>query len=324
MNILPQLFFFLLLFMALGGLLVQQTSSLVVMNRALHATASAHRDLRNKVIGQRFRNIKSPSSATTSPAKTRLAGRKSSLRDLSFHSERAELDIACLIYSSAPQQHPLYEVACRFLCLLYPKILDPLSARSLLDAMIAKGQSGKVSSLLDLFPDDPELQKLYYNLLQGAPPSLPGRPQLALALKCSAKSGEKAIHFCFAPDFLLQAIFGAQVSQKILDAEQFQENGTTRYQPLSKANLEKLLNNDPVACQALSSLGEYLDFRMNNPTQGAFQAVDLSTGIFAQKILLGDFSEGEEDTESGALAESGGNTDGAVVLFDNRLDDGKP
>jgi len=95
-----------------------------------------------------------------------------------------------------------------------------------------------IESLTDLFPQEPLLQKPFYEMLQGCK-KLSSCPPLS-ELLCLCPQETKVIQIPYASLPILEAILGTQISQKIASLEQEKWEQDHRTHSVTKAELQRL------------------------------------------------------------------------------------
>jgi hypothetical protein len=275
MNILPFVFAFILLFASLTlGFLRQHTHS-ALSETCLDGFNSAHRDLLNKASLMRYKKIKSAPKETPSPkrsfsgqGKKKTAGEAYSKRVFDPPLETSKLNLSSFFERRNDlAQHSLYEIAAGLLRHLYGETLFKKCKREgveyeLLEALYnACQKKEKFETLLDLYPDSPELKELFYKMLKGTNYYALDKQQGIPPLGDFVTLGKGAsIYFTFASKPLVKALFGEKTALKILSEERKKGEAVGKKSSLTQEELSTLLSSDPAGSALMLELGQQLNF----------------------------------------------------------------
>jgi hypothetical protein len=299
MNILPLICGLLIIFACLASTFLQDHKSLAIAEWSLTAAERTEREVRNKIEERHFRR------ATTQPSKTPKTHAEPSQRAKhpAFFSRRAitppiaysKLNlISLLLHQGDPHDSPIYPIAQRLFKLLYgstaiiPNHQQFGWEKRLLDAMIAKGKSlDKIDHLADLFPEDPELAAIYYQMLKGTNQydlnKRKGIPPLEDFIAIHEEKKENSIYFAFASYTLLEALFSNEVAQEIEKIEKQDWAKTGTYHLLGKDDLQAVLLKHPMPQGDLSLIESYLNFSKSIPTKKDIAGKDKQSGMIIKR-----------------------------------------
>jgi len=257
------------------------------------------RNLRNDMERRTFKNA--PKKETNAPKAAKKSEKKSGTANKSrrFKSPPSELGKLCIgtlfDKSTSPSKDILYKTTANLIKNLYDNAPFYQEAKisnlehSLLDAIIKKGSSlNKLESLADLYPDNPHLAQIYYKMLKGTTifnvEKQTGYPALGDYLTLGDQESKIAVHFCFAPTPLLQALFGDKLAEAILAEEQLLKEKKHKISYLNKSELESLISKNHPQID-LAALDGLLDF-VNKPLPLSYlRKTDKSTQVILKRNL---------------------------------------
>lgn len=299
MNILPLIIGFIIVFSCLSISFFKEFRSIKIAERSIEAAFRIETQLHNRLA---LRSYASKARVNRSKSK---GGKKTkpvyySMRAISPPLEESKLNISSLFEDTVidVHHHPLYPIAAELIRTLYEGsallIEKPQEGweKAVLDAMIAKGKkSSQRAHLADLFPDDEALRESYYKMLKGTNqfqlgPTKKGIAPLGNFLSIGSEKKEDAIQFCFASAPLLQATFGAKISDKILTKEKEQWQVAGKRYLSSKEDLQELLLQDAALANPFAQLEPFLSFRKQIPRKTQIAGSDQSTGLVLTREIL--------------------------------------
>ena len=253
---------------------------------------SAERKARNALACKQYRKIK-PGSApkttteTTTPQKNMKSvyDNRRTRRPL---PEVAKLNLAPLLSKNHSTSYALlYETAAQLLRLLYKDKLFPQKSVEyhLLDEFIASAQGkSKESALTAFFPQNPGLQEIYYKMLKG---TINSYPPLADYFILNREKKTTAVHFKFASQPLLLALFGEEITETILNDEKkkWEEDPNYRKCAVTRSELEALVLQRTAARINLSAINEFTAYGGHFVLSPIVCGTDTNTGITIRKKI---------------------------------------
>lgn len=295
MNVLPLVFSFLIIFSCLCYTFLKEVKSFQLIELTLEGYNHTEKAIRNALIKRSYDKIKEDMPPGT--PKSEQAPKKSytcvSRREYVPPLETSKFYLKALSKAGVElSQHPLYEPLAELLRLLYKKTLFDKYPKSnkieyrLVDALIKKMQKFPSAAQLSyLYPDDPELQKIFYKMLKGTNryTDEAGIPPLSHFL--SLENGDKAAHLGYASLPVLKALFGMQIASEILRIEEENRNSSQKQYALSKEELESLCLKDPIRSSLLTALQPYINYSKQVAKKKSLAKRDQRTGIGIEKEL---------------------------------------
>lgn len=181
----------------------------------------------------------------------------------------AKFNLAPLLESQEGQPKSLaYQTAAQFLERLYGHTFfwqeaqkkDSRLSHALLDAMLTSSYSGEdVSSVAEMFPQDADLQKIFYKMLKGTKnyhlKEKQGYPPLEDFFRIDYQE-KSAIFFSYAPYPLLCALFQEKVANEILSMEKKKWEKDQKLHTVTQNELETLLGTQTQALKG-KAIQEY-------------------------------------------------------------------
>jgi hypothetical protein len=302
MNILPMVFAFILIFSFLTLGFIREHKDCVVSEMSINSFRKTSRVVQNAVIKKQYDKIKiAPLVSDPSKSVAPISKAAASKPSRAYHSRReffppletSKFSLNTLLeLQTDPKKHPLYEICAEFLRLLYNDTLFKQSGHNrveyaLLNDMIKKYHNKKeVKTFMDLYPDSPELQHIFYKMLMGT-------NQYDVQLKRGIPRLEDfftlektaAIHFSFASTSLLEAILSKKIAFKILAQEKLNYENTGKNSSLTQDELTALLSNDLKQNSRILELGSDIDFSQNFPKRTLLGGQDKTNGLIVRKKL---------------------------------------
>lgn len=294
MNILLLVTSFLIIFsMGLYGFTLQSKATVTKQTYFLTFMDLERRALSGMQKNQYRKAIQKNKRAKGEAKKNEGRQEKSFNRDRKDPIDVSKLNISSLLQTPAPLSYErLYEIAAEVLRTLYAKtavghLAEKLSVRDfeyqILDALIAKSRSNPdLTSLLELFPDDPRLNQIFTKMMKGTKQytisDLPkGYPPLEDFFFLT-KEKQSPVSFSFASSPLLSAVFGKDLTQRILEEER--KKGTPE-KPISlgEEELSSLLLKESGKKPMLTDLQEILSFSMMRSPAKAYTLLDETNKI---------------------------------------------
>ena len=248
MNILPLVFTFLLIFACLSVTFFKDLKSFYLAETTLTSYQRTERALNNAIAQKAYRKIPvEKKEKKEQPPKKKIEYK--SKRTMSPPLEKSKFNIGPLVkHQSDIKMHPLYEILAEYFRILYSKSVFCKEAHSekieyrLIDAMIREAKKASFAStdLSQLYPEDAELKKIFYTLLQGTNQydRAKGIPPLRDVLTIQKDS--PAISLSFAAPSLLEALFGIEIAGEIIETERLNWAQTGKYYFYSKKDLQSL------------------------------------------------------------------------------------
>ncbi len=295
MNILPLVFSFLIIFSCLCFTFLKEVNSLTLIELTLEGYNHTEKAIKNALVKKAYHKIKEDLPLGSSNGATQKTGRL-------FHSKRVQFPpqetskfyLRALAKSEMPlSEHPLYEPLSELLrCLSQKTVFDKYPDKKdieykLIEALVKKAQKfPSAKELSYLYPEDPELQKIYYKIVKGTNSYTQeaGIPPLAHFL--SLENSDKAAFLSLASPLVLKAFFGTEGAEKILSTEKIHFETDQKYYFFSKEDLETLLMKEIGSSGVLSSIQPYLNYSKQNSKQKSIAKQDKLTGISIEKQLF--------------------------------------
>lgn len=294
MNILPMAIAFLIIFSCVAFTFLREIKSFSLMETTFHGYNRTEMSVNNKIAQRTYRKIQgeslNPSQRQTGNASK---GEYVSRRSLFPPLENSKFNLSPLIKLETDLKlSPLYEPLAELLRTLYKtnlfskeKNADKLEYR-LIEEMVKKARKvGEVEDVSELHPEDPALRKVFYKMLQGTNQydRKTGIPPLRDFLTLG--KGDKTVALSFASPLLLEALFGPEISQEILDVEREKAGNSNNYYYFSKEDLESLLLKTPNKTPLFAAFDPYLDYSKQFESRTEMGGRDKITGIGVEKRL---------------------------------------
>jgi hypothetical protein len=290
MNILPLVLALLLLFSFLGASFFQERISSHLEESSFRGYIRAEQDGMNRLVRKEYSKAKKQAEKkgqSSSPTRKKTRNYRESV-ELCNHSK---LNIRGLFEAEATTISPfLYETAAGLILLLYGEkpffkgsgIAD--IEHKLLDAMIATSRTRKeIDHLADLFPEDPALREIFYQMLKGSKKydlaQFQGTPPLGHFFTLEGKK-KRIFSFHFASPSLLSAAFGKGASRSILEAEKKKRESSADPCTLTESEIVTLLSN---GSSPLSTIKHEIDFSLKSERAPKITGEDSKTHIIVQK-----------------------------------------
>lgn len=294
MNILPLIFTFLIIFSCICLTLFREMKSYFLVETTLESYHRTERALTNAVIKKAYRKIPIAKAPSKTPAEQNTTKRAfTSRREFFPPLEASKFNLSPLIQHVGDlNQSPLYEPLAELLRLLYQKKIFDKEPKSegieyrLLEEILKKMRlSPGILELGKLFPDNPDLAKIYYKMLKGTNQysRTKGIPPLGDFL--SLEKTKSAVSVNFASSLLLEAFFGPEITQQILREEKKKRETSAKYYYFSKEDLKTLLMQHPTKGPLITTLDPFLDYSKQLKARTHIGGRDKRTGIGLQKSL---------------------------------------
>jgi hypothetical protein len=268
--------------------------SFTLVESTLDGFNRTERAVNNAVRRKEYRKIKAESS------RKKKEGRKQtkpkyylSKRSFSPPFENSKFNLVPLLeHEGELTSHPLFKPLAHFLRLLYQKNLfekEPAAKKieyRLLEAIVKKARkSPQVSTLADLYPDDPKLSWIYYKMLKGTNQynREEGIPPLGDFIVLH--KGAPAISLMFASPLLLEALLGAEISTWIMLEEKRKWQESSKYYFISKDDLQPILSKDFSLASSFLALEPFMDYSKKLTRIQQISGRDKETGIGIEKSL---------------------------------------
>ncbi len=294
MNILPIVFTFLVIFSFLTADFILDHHQSQLAEYSFNTFRKVERILHNTMVKKNYQRI--PTATAVKPSTdaptiivtaTTTSRSYRSKRDHYPPADRSKLNLSALLETKTdPRSHPLYEITANFLSVLYSKhFTNEAIVYELLDAMLRTASAKKeITKLADLYPDLPQLQALYYTLLKGTSHYDINRGIAPLDDFFCVQKGT-GIHFSYASPPLLEALFGKDGVQKIMEEEKKRWDDTGTYTYLTKDDLTALFAHDHNFNSSITALGTHLNFSKQSGKIKVICAQDRKTGLIIQEHL---------------------------------------
>jgi len=206
-------------------------------------------------------------------------------------NELSKLNLAPLFSTPKEAFFPLlHEVTVTLLQLLYGHLdLEKKFPRweyRLVDEWLKKKSPQTFS---DLFPNDPELSLLFYQLLRGTHSydleKRKGIAPLTDFMRFSNSKNDQAVHFAFSSKILLIALFGQRATLRVMEEEKKKWEIDNKRIVLRKDELEKILLEKSEERQNLNLLLPLLSFSSKAKLSPQITSSDKASEIcFTRKI----------------------------------------
>ncbi len=273
---------------------MREIKSFNLIETTLHGYNRTDRELCNRLTRKAYKK------ATRAAAAKKTDGTISAQKKV-FHSmrtlfpplENSKFNLSPLIKQQGDLRlHPLYEPLAEMLRLLYKENLFKKEKKAekleyrLAEEILKKAQKfPDTEDLADLYPEDPDLKKLYYKMLKGTNQytRTEGVPPLGSFL-CVTKS-EKALNLGFAAPVLLEAFFGSEISLEILKIEKEKCRELNKRYYASKEDLQAALMKNPAKALLLPTLEAYLDDSKDIKPRSQIGGKDRLTGLVVKKDI---------------------------------------
>jgi hypothetical protein len=274
MNFLPFVLSFLLILVLASSALFHSFRSTTIEKKIILAQNKARLGLINleekRKIAKLRKKDKKKEAALPETKKIKPKAATHS-RDERRGYDASKLSLAILWTRSDPTLYRIvYESTIRLIELLYQEAdfyraaHDKDLARTLVHAMTQQ----KGESLLELFPEDPEVAKIYYKMLKGTNTGYP-----SLEEYFTLKGAHPPAQFRYASVPLLQALFGAKTTEQIIEKE---KPGI-----LTQEALRELLQQNPSPLLSVNDVGAVFSFSQERGEPYAF--LDPETRIMAHR-----------------------------------------
>lgn len=253
MNVLPFLFFMLLVFSLIALSAWQSTLGMKhFITAAQEYDGLETKDQRIRVAAafDKFpipKAIDQPANQTVRTTRTPRY-----FREKETIHENTKLFISALFTDTGSEQQ-LYDTTLALLNHCYGSIATKTSLEELLNVWITKGTAWRKThqglqdtlTWTDLFPDEPKLKELHYQLLQGTRVITDGGfPPLGDLI--SIADSKYSAYFYYSRPEVVQALFGEEMATKIFDLEKQLLQQKKHYRCLKKIELEALANGRPL------------------------------------------------------------------------------
>src|ERR1700722_6784574 len=246
MNILPLVFAILTIFAFISLTFLKEVKGFYIAEIASKSLHTTERTVSNKIASKAYRNAEGETIQKKNSDPNHQQPKTFYCRRSFFPPfENSKFNIAPLIaYEGECKLHPLYEPLAEMLRRLYKEELfsaDKMEYR-LLDAILAKArkESAETIDLARLYPDDPALRKVYYNMLKGTNQYALKKSMPPLKDVVTVRKGAAAIYFSFASPILLMTLFGDTIAQHIMGEDLKKRTQTNKYYFFPKEELQAL------------------------------------------------------------------------------------
>ncbi|MCI5051591.1 MAG: hypothetical protein MRY21_00460 [Simkaniaceae bacterium] len=199
-------------------------------------------------------------------------------REKCFGIERSKFSLARAIEGDIQA----FDLTLKVLQSLYPehaKSMDPL-----LRYFQKKGK--KATQITELFPDEPKLKAIFYEMLRGSKSNSPPALEDVITLQ-----DRKPIIFATASSEVLRAAFGDDAAVKIREKERERYENNRGRRALSKQELKEIVSNFPI--------DELVDAKTNLKGEKVLAGNDVNTAIEIKKHL--QTNHGARDKDDGIL-----------------------
>jgi hypothetical protein len=288
-NILPLIFTFLIIFSCIAFSFLKEVKSYTLIETALHGYNRTEQALSNAAARKTYNKIKGEplekqeGEKNSSPAIKQYVSRRYFFPAL----ENSKFNLSPLIQAGGQfKLHPFYEPLAGLIRQLYRNNLFSKEKKSekleyrLLDAMLQKARhQSNVHELVELFPDDPSLKKLYYQMLKGTNQFSEAKGIPPLGEFLAIQKSDKAVCISFASIPLLKALFGEDISSLILKVEQEKWSESGKYYYFNKQNLEMALVQTTSKASLLTALDTYFNYSKQFTQRELIGGRDKITGI---------------------------------------------
>lgn len=247
------------------------------------AVIMGQRNARLIVIGEQAKKLARPKRQAPQAPREQQKKQKSNKpfeesRDLRLNIEEGKLNLWPILYSQ--DQHlvkALSQAAIELIEMLYQKAdfyknaHEPGLAKQLVDQMLKK----EAETLLDLFPKDEKLAKIYYQMMRGSNTGYPAFHEY-FRIEPQAKIG-----FAFASTPVLRAVLGNELTKQVLSKEKAKWKNNPRDKILTQQELKELIRRHPTSHLDINMLETIFTF---NRTKGLPQGgIDKELNILSIK-----------------------------------------
>lgn len=290
MNILPLVLAFVMIFSYLSFTFFKEIRSFSIIETSLDSYHHTERVVTNELVKREYEErTRKRSSRKTNKRKTQKKTLYQSRRSLFPPNPKSKFNFFPLVESlGEPSLHPLYEPFVRLLKLLYHKKLftQPEITYTLVDALLDKARKHpEIEDLAELYPDDPTLASLYYQMLKGTNQysRVEGIPPLSDFIFTNKKA--PVISFNFASPQLLEAIFDKKTADTILLTEKKRGEAADNYYYFPKDELPRLFTQSPKLAAQFAELEPYLNYLKTLGTKDKVAGRDKTTGLSVAKKI---------------------------------------
>ena len=292
MNVLPMIFAFLLIFAGISFTFLRDTKSFQILESSFEGYQRTERKVNNALAQKAYRKIKGdPVKKNQKEPAIKTSKEFQSRRAFFPPFENSKCNLAPLFASdqNPKSNHPLYEPIATLLRLLYEKSVFSKTAQGgleyqILDALLEKAKALEtVTDLNELIPEDKALQPIYYKLLKGTNVCTEEKGYPPLSDYFSIQPGKLPIYLSFAAPQLLEALFGKEIKEFILNKEQKEWESTKKYVYFSKEELQELIQRYPMKTQLLSLLEPFIDGSKQFAPRKDFGGKDKLSGLAVRK-----------------------------------------
>jgi hypothetical protein len=293
-NILPLVFTFLVIFACINLAFFREIKSFSLLETTFHSFSHTERILCNKIAQKNYRKIKAdPTPAKKVGENRKSKGKYQSMRTLFPPLENSKFNLRLLIECEGEVKlHPLYEHLAKLFRLLYQENVFAKEKSKekpeylLIDELLKKAKKNKEpTSLAELFPQDPMLQKIYHTMLRGTNQygKEEGIPPLDHFL--SLDKAKEAATLGFASPPVLEALFDKEITLEILNLEKKKWEESHTYYYFSKDDFQAILMKSPAKALLLSSIDPYLNHSKQFQPRLSIGGRDGKTGIAVELEL---------------------------------------
>lgn len=291
MNILPLALTFLLIFSCIAVTFLKQVKSTLLAETSFETFHRAERSLNNYFVQKAYRKASGETLVKNqTPTKTKKTLTYSSKR-LSFPpSDSSKFNLTPLIeYQGELKLFPPYETLIQLLCILYEGRLFEKGSKieyQIAETLIKTAQKlSKIKTLAELQPKDPTLAKQFYQMLKGTNQytSTSGIPPLGDFITLLPEKKLASLSFASPP--LLEALFGKEIADTILEEEQRKWAESKKYYFFSKDDLQALLAKHPGHSSTFSHFDPLLSYTKKAAPRRTIGSQDKQTGMRLEKNL---------------------------------------
>lgn len=294
MNILPLVVAFLLVFALTATTFMKEIQTIFLLEKTVEGFHRTERIVHNNIVRKSYANISgdslTPNEHSSSPKteKTYLSKRKACPP-----SDSSKFNLRPLIeYPKELKSHPLYEPLATFLRLLYREnVFKKFKIKEieyrLIHAWVEKAQKQpEIKEIAELYPEDPHLAKVFYKMLKGTNQygSEGGIPPLKHFI--CFREEKTAAYLSFASHYLLEALFGKEAAELILQEEYKGWLKSNKYTFFSKEEMQKMVLSHPKLASIFPSLEPYLNYSKRPMPRNQIGGRDKKTGIGIEKSLI--------------------------------------
>jgi|GEM_PF-1473071 len=269
MVFLPFVVTFLMILVLGGSLLFTSIQNTALEKKIIFSQKSAHLSLMSSQALAKYNLLKTRAHPIKKPKAKRQTTLLQKAQTNSRHSRgffhSSKFNLWPLVQDKhSPLSKILYDKAVRLIEILYQKesfyqkFHDPELAKKILDAMLEnKGEK----SLVSLFPKDPILKKIYYQMMQGTNTKYPSLREFFKIEECSKNA---PIQFHYASTPVLMAILGKTLGQEVLRSEKEKQKTQNRGTTLTKQQMQQLLLKNPSSEFPFDHLEKVFSFSLKN------------------------------------------------------------